>query len=108
MTAEERANRFIDAANPGWRLVNPSAVAAFAGAMAREIRAAEAAAAARQREVVLALIRTSRASWDRCPDPDERSAVQAALDVLALAVRSAAGELLGPAAGGGGAGGAEQ
>jgi hypothetical protein len=56
MTAEEQANRFIDTANPGWRLVNPSAVAAFAGAMAREIRAAEAAAAAGQREADAALL----------------------------------------------------
>jgi hypothetical protein len=102
MTAEERAAALLGhLSGLTWAEYDRRALAIVAAA----IREAEAAAAARQREVVLALIRTSRASWDRCPDPDERSAVQAALDVLALAVRSAAGEL--PAAGGGGAGGAE-
>jgi hypothetical protein len=102
MTVEERAAallRYLSGLT--WAEYDRRALAIVAAAF----REAEAAAAAKQREVVLALIRTSRASWDRCPDPDERSAVQAALDVLALAVRSAAGELLGPAAGGGGAGG---
>jgi hypothetical protein len=103
MTVEERAAALLGhLSGLTWAEYDRRAAAVAAAAF----RGAEAAAAARQREVVLALIRTSRASWDRCPDPDERSAVQAALDVLALAVRSAAGELLGPAAGGGGAGGA--
>jgi hypothetical protein len=81
MTVEERANRFIDAANPGWRLVNPSAVAAFAGAMAREIRAAEAAAAARQRAADAAACRAVLEFWDRdspAPGPYEAGAVAAA------------------------------
>jgi hypothetical protein len=107
MTAEERAWAVADQFRDWLQLPGPSSVLfnQVVSAVTAAIKEAEAAAAARQREVVLALIRTSRASWNRCPDPDERSAVRAALDVLALAVRSAAGELLGPDAGGGGAGG---
>jgi hypothetical protein len=101
MTAEERAVALLGhLSGLTWAEYDVRAAAVVAA-----VREAEAAAAARQREVILALIRISRASWDRCPDPDERSAVQAALDVLALAVLGAAGELLGPDAGGGGAGG---
>jgi hypothetical protein len=105
MTAEERAA----AAVVEWhgRHVwgyDPVQHAELQELIADQVRAAETAAAGRQRQRFLALIAEARSWWERGNCPEVMETVQAALDQLRLAVL--AGQPSGPDAGGGGAGGA--